>query len=54
MTQTGGFTPLVEEKQKERGQEERESEITPECTSMIQKDAWPRADQNDNISERRM
>lgn len=30
MIQTGGFTPLVEGKQKERGQEERESELTPE------------------------
>lgn len=39
MTQTGSFTPVVEEKQKEKGQEERESELTPERTSMIQQDS---------------
>lgn len=54
MIQTGGFTPLVEGKQKIRGQEERESEFTPERTSMIQQDAWPRAEQNDNTPERKM
>lgn len=51
--QQSATTP-AEEKQKERGLEERENELTPEHSSVIQRDIWTRVEQNDDILERKM